>query len=215
MGKVAKTLLILNGVAPSSELLSWRYEEANLVVAVDGGWFPLREAQLLPNALIGDFDSVGQIDIIRSQFPEVNLECLDDPNKTDFEKAIAWLEQNDESEDLVVLGGLGKRTDHLLTNLLVSMKIKSKIKVTFDDDHEWIGRVTPSCPLTVSGRKDATLSIIPLCDCLGVNSIGLNWELEDEHFSPSSQHSQSNFCVSDEVTVSCTQGVLFVIIPKG
>ena len=72
------------------------------------------EAQLLPNALIGDFDSVGQIDIIRSQFPEVNLECLDDPNKTDFEKAITWLEQNDESEDLVVLGGLGKRTDHLL-----------------------------------------------------------------------------------------------------
>ena len=52
-----RTLLVLGGSPPSDELLSWRYEEADHVVAVDSGFLAIQHAGLDPEVLIGDMDS--------------------------------------------------------------------------------------------------------------------------------------------------------------
>ena len=45
---------------PAEELLTWRLDEANHIVAVDGGWYALK-ADLLPTVIIGDFDSCKEL----------------------------------------------------------------------------------------------------------------------------------------------------------
>tara|TARA_A100000164_G_scaffold350927_1_gene355220 strand:+ start:371 stop:1012 length:642 start_codon:yes stop_codon:yes gene_type:complete len=211
---VGKTLLVLNGKAPTEGLLRWRFEESDTIVAVDGGWDVLRNSDLLPDALIGDLDSCEALDQIREDFPELEISHIMDPDTTDFEKAIKWVETHTQTTELIILGGVGKRSDHFLSNLLVSLRIDPTWSVVFDDDSEWISRVSPSSSLLLGGRKETTLSILPLVPCDGVSSRGLKWELTNESLSPDSKFSQSNLCTSDEVEISCASGNLFVILSK-
>ena len=211
---MGKTLLVLNGKAPTDGLLRWRFEESDTIVAVDGGWNVLRNSELLPDALIGDLDSCEALDQIRENFPELKISHILDPDTTDFEKAIKLVGTHTETTELIILGGVGKRSDHFLSNLLVSLRMNPTWSVVFDDDNEWISRVNPSSSLLLGGRKGTTLSILPLVPCNGVCSRGLKWELTNESLSPDSKFSQSNLCTSDEVEISCESGNLFVILSK-
>lgn len=211
---MGKTLLVLNGKAPTDGLLRWRFEESDTIVAVDGGWNVLRNSELLPDALIGDLDSCEALDQIRENFPELKISHILDPDTTDFEKATKWVGTHTETTELIILGGVGKRSDHFLSNLLVSLRMNPTWSVVFDDDNEWISRVNPSSSLLLGGRKGTTLSILPLVPCNGVCSRGLKWELTNESLSPDSKFSQSNLCTSDEVEISCESGNLFVILSK-
>lgn len=122
---------------------------------------------------------------------------------------------NTNLKKLIILGGLGKRTDHLITNLLVASVADESLHITFDDDCEWIQRVTPSCPLQLNGRKGSNLSILPIRESMGVRTKGLKWELDGEIIGGSRIIGQSNLCLSDSVEISCTSGSFYVFLEKG
>jgi thiamine pyrophosphokinase len=207
-------LLTLAGHAPSAELLQWRAEEAVLSVAVDGGWLAHRHAEVEPDVILGDFDSCGDLSEIEKVFPRSALHHLSDQNHTDFEKALDWIKQMGQPKKLVILGGLGKRMDHTLSTLIIAGRVDSQIEVIFDDVHEYVSRITPEAPLHLKGRSGANLSILPLGECEGVQSSGLEWELEGLCFSWDRMISQSNRCVTDDVCVTCETGVLYGFVHK-
>ena len=207
-------LLTLAGHAPSAELLQWRAEEGELSIAVDGGWLAHRSAELEPDVILGDFDSCGELSEIEKIFPRSALHHLSDQNHTDFEKALDWIKQMGQPKKLVVLGGLGKRMDHTLSNLMIAGRIDSRVEVIFDDVHEYVSRITPETPLHLAGRSGANLSILPMGECEGVQSCGLEWELEELCFSWDRMISQSNRCLTDDVCVTCETGVLYGFVPK-
>ena len=207
-------LVTLAGHAPSAELLQWRAEEAEISIAVDGGWLAHRHAGVEPDLILGDFDSCGDLQEVEKLFPRSVIERKTDQNQTDFQKALAWLEQRGLPGRLVILGGLGKRTDHCLSNLMIAGRVDPAVEITFDDEHEWIRRITPSIPLVLSGRTGASLSLLPLGEVQEVTSSGLQWELSGADFAWDKMFSQSNRCSKDEVKVSCQSGVLYAFITK-
>jgi len=97
-------LLTLAGHAPSAELLHWRAEETELSVAVDGGWLAHRSAELEPDAILGDFDSCGDLSEIEKVFPRSALHHLSDQNRTDFEKALDWIKEMGQPKKLLFWG---------------------------------------------------------------------------------------------------------------
>jgi thiamine pyrophosphokinase len=190
-------------------------EEADYSIAVDGGYLCFRQAGLVPDTLIGDLDSLSDEENPWSEFPELKVVHLHEQDSTDFEKALNWIQINTNTKKLIILGGLGKRTDHLTTNLLVASVADQSLEITFDDDQEWMRRVTPSCPLSLHGRKGANLSILPLCESSGVTTKGLQWELNSENIGGSKIVGQSNRCKSDLVEIKCETGNFFVFLEKG
>ena len=114
-------LMVLAGTSPSIELLSWRMEEADYSIAVDGGFLSFRQADLLPNLLIGDLDSLSETELESIKYAGFQVQQISDQHTTDFEKALNWVSQNLKTKHLIVLGGLGKRSDHMITNLLVAV----------------------------------------------------------------------------------------------
>jgi len=207
-------LVTLAGHAPSAELLQWRAEEAEISIAVDGGWLAHRHAGVEPDLILGDFDSCGDLQEVEKLFPRSVIERKTDQNQTDFQKALAWLEQRGLPGRLVILGGLGKRTDHCLSNLMIAGRVDPTVEITFDDEHEWVRRITPSIPLVLSGRTGAPISLLPVGEVQEVSSSGLQWELSDSDFSWDKLISQSNRCSKDEVKVSCRSGVLYAFVSK-
>ena len=207
-------LITLAGHAPSAELLQWRAEEAEISIAVDGGWLAHRHAGVEPDLILGDLDSCGDLQEIEKIFPRSVIERRPDQNQTDFEKALAWLEQRGLPGRLVILGGLGKRSDHCLSNLMIAGRVDPIVEITFDDEHEWVRRITPSCPLVLSGRADAPISLLPVGEVEKVSGSGLQWELSGADFSWNKTISQSNRCATDAVKVTCQSGVLYAFVSK-
>ena len=209
-----KVLMVLAGRPPRADLLNWRLEEADLSIAVDGGWECFRAAELVPNAWIGDGDSCDEFQSLSSDYENMLVIPSIDQDSTDFEKAAIWVNQNTNCSDLVVLGGVGERSDHFLSNLIIAANFNSRWTVTFDDTDEWIRRVTPETPLSLKGRNGSTLSILPIEECK-LSTNGLKWELSDEKLSiRDSKVSQSNECISDNIEVKCQSGCAFVFLVK-
>lgn len=207
-------LITLAGHRPSAELLRWRAEEADLSIAVDGGWLAHRHAGVQPDLVLGDFDSCGDLSDIQTTFPRSVLLEQSDQNYTDFEKALRWLLGRETPTKINILGGLGKRMDHALSNLIIAGRVNPEVEVVFDDEHEYVYRITPNIPLSLIGRAGMILTILPLGNCLGVQSSGLEWELDKINFSWEEMISQSNRCSSDEVKVTCESGVLYAFTCK-
>lgn len=211
--KGGRTLLVLGGSPPSKELLAWRFEEADHTVAVDSGILAFRHAGLEPELLIGDMDSCGFDETFMERSSPRVLHSSDQET-TDFQKALNWVSEETETAELVILGGLGKRSDHFLSNLMTSCAFDQAVGITFDGNEEWIRRVTSETPLRLAGRNGADLSLLPLIACEGVESSGLKWNLQGDDLRIGGKTSQSNEAVSDLVTVSCESGNLFVFLQK-
>ena len=207
-------LMVLAGAPPSEDLLMWRIEDSDYRIAVDGGFLSFRHADKTPDILIGDLDSIPDSDELENEYPKLKIVRLREQNTTDFQKALHWVATNLEVSKLIVLGALGKRTDHLITNLLIASNVDESLNITFDHDDEWICRVTPSCPLTLKGRKGVTLSILPIQLVSGILTKGLKWELEGENIGGTRIIGQSNLCESDSVEITCQSGSLFVFLQK-
>jgi len=206
-----KVLLVLAGEPPHESLLEWRVEDADFVIAVDGGMNPLIHAGIQPDLLVGDFDSFDPSD---SGSFSCEVVCEEDQDSTDLEKALRHLPGNEAPEEVVLLGATGGRSDHFLTNLLVVSTLPEKTKVALDATNEIIRRATPVCSVSLIGMSGQTVSILPLDRCEGVATKGLRWELADVPMGPGVLLGQSNEAVSEEVSVSLREGNLFVITPK-
>ncbi len=205
-------LIVLGGNAPSEQILGWRVEEADLSIAVDSGWLAFRAAKILPDILIGDMDSwEGEIENIPNGVHLIEEKAQE---TTDFQKALSHLAQYESLNEIVILGGLGKRTDHLISNFMTASKINSEVVVIFDSEKEWIRRVTPETPLEIMGQKGATVSLLPLYPCKSVSTTGLEWEIKDKDFSLEGTASQSNVFKANESRISLSEGNLLVILQK-
>lgn len=209
-----KTLLVLAGNPPSQELIKWRFDDCDFSVAVDGGWHSFENAGLLPDVLIGDGDSFCNYEEVSRINPTVQVHKIQDQETTDLEKSLQWLESNTQTNEIVILGGLGNSSDHFLSNLMTACRVNLRWSLTFDDQEEWIRRITSHIPLELRGRAGSRLSLSPLTVCEGVYTEGLQWNLNGESLSAMDKFSQSNFCANETVKVSLVSGVLYAILAK-
>ena len=95
-------LLVLAGMPPSDALITWRMEEADHSIAVDGGFLSFRHAGLVPDTLIGDLDSLSDEEHPGSEFPQLKVVHLHDQDTTDFEKALHWIKHNTKTKNLII-----------------------------------------------------------------------------------------------------------------
>jgi thiamine pyrophosphokinase len=161
---------------------------------------------------MGDMDSwEGEIENIPNGVHLIEEKAQD---TTDFQKALSHLALYEDLNEIVILGGLGQRTDHLISNFMTASKVNTAVVVIFDSEKEWIRRVTPQTPLKIMGQKGATVSLLPLSSCKSVLTTGLEWEIKEKNFSIEGTASQSNIFKANESHISLDQGSLLVILQK-
>ena len=136
-------------------------------------------------------------------------------NKSDFEKAIDYLLSLEvKLKEIVVLGALGGRIDHLLNNFSLICSLPEDIIVTIDSANEWGRRITNQTPVEIKGQKGATISLIPMISCKSVITSGLKWNLLKQDLQWGNFTSLSNICSNDFSEVKLESGNLFVLVQK-
>ena len=200
-----RALVIANGEPPKKQLLQSLARESGVVICADGGANTALKFGLLPDAIVGDLDSIHAEALVK--FRKVPTYEDRDDESTDLEKAIAWALKQ-KYDHIVVVGASGRRIDHSVGNLGVLPKFYPDAVIQFIDDLGelvYIGR-----EITFDAKRGDVLSLIPLTRCEGVTTQGLKYALDGEALELSVREGTSNAVVNTPVTIKVKNGHLLL-----
>jgi thiamine pyrophosphokinase len=198
-------LVIANGTLPGLEIIDSLTASADVVICADGGANLAKEIGILPNLIIGDFDSITAETLIYFK----NIRQIEDPdqNTTDLEKSILYCINNGiGSAD--VNGASGDRIDHTTASLGCFKKFGDRISLRMIDSAGELTRINKEVHLSMSiGEK---LSLIPVDRCTGIRTQNLKYLLYNETLEIGTREGVSNSAVAKNVSISVEHGTLLL-----
>ena len=183
-----------------------RPASGDLVIAADAGYRVCQQAGIVPDLLLGDFDSMDQPD-----FPNIRRSPVE---KDDTDTMLAVKTALEEGCDTVyIYGGTGgKRLDHTLANLqtLLFLRRRGARGYLYDDDFVWTAIESES--LTIEKTVEWGLfSAFCLGDrAEGIDETGFQYSLEDAVLTPEFPLGVSNHILEPTATITVRKGALAV-----
>lgn len=195
-------MALVGGAAAAKATLDAALSLARRVVAADGGAMTALARGIEPEAIIGDFDSLGPS--LRAAFAPRTLHHVAEQDSTDFEKCLTRI----DAPLILGAGFSGARLDHQLAvcNVLVRYPQKRCILIGEDD----IVFLAPPA-MSLDMAPGARVSLFPMGVVEG-RSDGLNWPIDGLTLTPDGQIGTSNFALG-RVELSVTAPKLLVILP--
>ena len=198
--KETKVFLLLNGEKPKKlpDL-----NDYDFVCATDGAANWLKDNEVIPDLLSGDFDSLTE---------EVNakevIETLDQ-DFTDFEKMLAILYKRGYT-NVEVFGASGKEQDHFLGNLQIGLKWKEKLKLNFIDNYG--SYFFSSKKVVLNEVENKTISLIPFFEANNIKTEGLAYPLKSEDLNFLDRIGTRNKAIANKVIVEYSSGELLIFV---
>ncbi len=192
-------------------------QSTDLFIAADGGTHHCKALGITPHVIIGDFDSLGNDDILALQKAGVKLiKYPTHKNETDLELAFSYVVDQAISH-VSVIGALGSRWDMTIANLLLAAQEKySNLSIQFLDGTQEMSFIKGKGKLEIDGRAGDTLSLIPVTgDVTGITSHGLEYPLNDEILFIGSSRGVSNVITDQHARVIVRSGLLLACLSKG
>ncbi len=176
---------------------------APTLVAADGGANVAVAAGRIPDAVIGDFDSL--TDATRNAIPQDRLHYIAEQDSTDFEKCL----QRITAPLILALGFTGARIDHELAvwNVLARRRDLRCIVIGGED----IVFVAPP-RLELDLAPGTRVSLFPMSPVSG-DSTGLRWPIGGIGFAPDGRSGTSNEATG-RVELTFDAGAMLVILPR-
>ena len=122
-----------------------------------------------------------------------------------MEKAMA-LAKKLECTKLTIIGAIGSRIDHTISNIINLSKAKVHAEI-FDETNS-IFMVTSQIELT--GKKNDIVSVIPVSKVTGLTYKGLKWELKDKNID-TGWIGVSNRMTGNKASIMLKSGKVIVI----
>ena len=201
--KSAKPVTLVGGGDARSDTLKEALTLAPSLVAADGGARVPLQIGLIPEAVIGDFDSLPEED--RETLPGASLFHIADQDSTDFDKALRHI-----SAPLILgVGFLGARVDHQLASFNVLVRRPDRRCVLIGAEE-----LVFLCPPRFSADlgPDAVLSLFPMGPVSGWSE-GLEWPISGIDFAPDGRVGTSNRTVGP-LTLEIDRPAMLVITPR-
>ena len=134
--------IVSGGTAPSERLFRGYLEKVDFIIAADRGSECLYNYGIVPDLLLGDFDSVKKeiLDTIKLHIKEV-LEFPPEKDYTDTEIAIIEAIKRG-AKKIYLFGATGSRMDHTLGNiglLLTAKKRGVTLEIIDDNNRLYLG----------------------------------------------------------------------------
>lgn len=196
--------------APAVDLAPFRplVEQADLLIAADGGARYLLALGILPQIAVGDFDSLdpGMLDQLVAAGVEVQRHPIH-KDETDLEFALLQAAERG-AQRVFVLAALGGRADQHLANLqLLTHPALAALDVRLLHERWEIFVIRSSAQ--ISGRAGDLVSLLPMTETVsGIVTEGLYYPLRGEALRLGPARGVSNRLVSDTARVTIRDGLL-------
>lgn len=184
--------------------------DSDFVICADGGADILFSTGILPDMIVGDFDS-------SKRFMEFNIENVislpSEKNDTDTMYCVRKALEIGYTKFLI-LGATGGRLDHELANISVLLYLQNnKASGVISDGFSDVTLLNRG-ENKFSGLKLKTLSVMPYaCDKIVVSYTGLKFPLTNHTVTAEYPFSISNVAADDDITINLQEGRALLIIP--
>lgn len=206
--EIDSAIIMANGDAPRKSVVTMlRSVGFTSLVCADGGLKIAAKIGLLPDAIIGDFDSSAPA--LREQYSGKSILIHNrDQNSTDIEKVLDYLLSRN-CKRVVLLAAFGSRLDHSIANISILLKYAERLRLFI---------VHGSSLLThLSGKH--LFSTIPgeIISLYGFNrktrfsTMGLKYSLRNEPIPFGTREGTSNVAEGDSVTVKVKGGTGVIV----
>ncbi|MGE4282623.1 MAG: thiamine diphosphokinase [Clostridia bacterium] len=206
-----KAWIISNGSINDYDFYKEKIQSTDFVICADGGAKHAEKIGVLPNVIVGDFDSIGE-----KYFNDLELKNIElirystDKNETDTQLAVEYALQRGCSE-VILIGSLGSRFDHSLANvsllkLLLDKGIQAKIlnennEIYLIDNH-----------IRLKGELGEKVSLLPITEMVsGITTQGLQYALKDAQMVFGVPNGISNIFIKEEADINVKEGLLLVV----
>ena len=207
-----KAVIICGGLRPSLSLIKSEIEESDLLICADSGANCLYEYNILPDYLVGDFDSIDEVVLKYFSNKECKIERF--PRDKDFTDSQLAVKRAKEMgvEEIVLLGCSGSRLDHTLGNIgLLKECAEMNIKASLKDENNCL-TITDK-PIELVSRIGQIFSLQAYCDCVENLTIkGAKYKLNNYNLKLGDSRTISNEFLSNRVNIEFTSGLLLVIL---
>tara|TARA_B100000941_G_scaffold67045_1_gene44800 strand:+ start:10 stop:642 length:633 start_codon:yes stop_codon:yes gene_type:complete len=197
--KNKKYSVILNGNFPKESSLINMINDSEFIIAVDGAANKLIDLEIIPDVIIGDFDSLQATRIKRIKLVETS-----DQNKTDFRKTLDWcIEKN--ILNISIFGISGESEDHFLGNYYTLNDFSNKI--------EWIAftdfSIIKPCirKKEFESYKGQKVSLFSMKGDTLVSSKNLEYPLDSYLLTPS-DNAVRNISISNKFIIESSNNIL-------
>ena len=191
--------VILNGQMPTDDTMINQITNSDYIIAVDGSANKLFDLEIIPDVIIGDLDSLQNIN-------NKNIELVKTPNqnKTDFRKTLEWcIEKN--ILNISIFGISGESEDHFLGNYYTLSDFGEKISWKAFTDFSVISPCMGNKKFeSFKGQK---VSLFCMKGSSTVNSENLEYPLQSYHLKPSDD-AVRNLSLEDHFTIESTTTIL-------
>lgn len=188
--KQEAALVIANGESCSMELLGQLLEWNPYVLVLDGALDRVMDLQIRIDAVLGDFDSVEQMESKLSGMAGVKMVHTPEQEKTDLQKGIDFLIE-DGHKAANIVWATGRRADHTFNNLATLPIYSGVIDLMLVDDYSRVYNL----PKTFKKwyPKGTKISLFPITEVQGITTSNLAFDLKNDilhlpHRSGSSNH---------------------------
>ncbi len=209
-----KVVVFANGSFTAGELAKNLCEQAELIIAVDGGIRHCETLDIQPNILLGDLDSAPAECVDRASGSDVALlRYHEDKDKTDLELALD-LACSRGATAVSLFGALGGRWDMSLANLLLPAgPAYERMRITLYDNQTRIDLLHSNSRLNLSAAPGSRVSLIPINGpAEGVTLTGFKYPLTNHTISTASTLGISNVLLDGTGSIVMEKGTLLCFL---
>lgn len=200
------TAIVANGAIDDVGVIQQLLQNHARIIAVDGGLAHCDQMGIIPQLIVGDFDSCPK-NILEKYKNVPTIILPKDKDETDLEFAI---KREIKDANVTLYAAWGHRIDHSLTNALLLMRFPGRLRM--ETEKEIVFAIDQK--ITIPCFIGQTLSLIPIGGPVaGIVTHGLKWELHDGTLDQNFI-GISNVCLKSHVEISVKKGSLICCLIK-
>lgn len=198
--------IIVSG-APETDLSYYKtYIDDAYIICADSGYLKCQRAGVVPDLIIGDFDS--------SPFPDADCEIVKLNPRKDFTDTFHCVQYAVEKgfKDITILGGIGSRFDHTYSNIMsVHYCFEHKINCALVNQNNYVTILSGNNKIENKGFKYFSLfALFEKCEGLSIKNA--EYELNDTVIYPYEQYTQSNEFKTGAAEILIKKGKILLIL---
>ena len=205
-----KAIIVTGGNKPSKKLLNSYIKSGDLIIGADKGSEYLYDYEIMPNIILGDFDSISEEKLKKE---EKQVEIIKFPPEKDYtDTEIAIMEAMKRGADTIYLfGGLGTRADHSLGNIGLLLTTKNKgARLLIVDDHNKMYLADKN--MSLNGSQGEIISFHALSDVVkGFEIRGAKYNLNSYDMHLLDPRAVCNEFIDTPINIKYESGELLII----